>query len=688
VKKYRLSANGDILGRDDELAVNPLTGRFLPGAASLWPARREAAEDGDVLRGGAADALPPPGERRLYTNADGAGTVALVDYPIARLEGREDAVDLLGYTAAGLVPPACPEPRDRAPADRDNPAVCQLVDWMHGIDVADESPRDADDRATGNGDHREPRYELGDPLHARPVVVDYGGDRTRTRSVVYAVTNEGALHAFDAGSGRERWAFVPWDRLERMVALYRDGASRPRSSLGLDGALRVLRLDRNGNGVIEPSGDGSGDRVVLYFGMRRGGQRYYAVDVTQVDFLDPARDRPSLLWTAGPPDQPEVPAERHLPRLGQTWSRPVVTRLAVPGHTGSDDYVVVFAGGYDPGTQDPADNQPLPHVDDTMGTGLYVLDAFTGRRLWRAGPDAQADLALPAMTAAMPGDATVLDLTGDGYADVAYAGDLRGRVWRLDFARNAASVDRLASGGILASLGGSGVSGARRFFGSPDVSWVVHGGRSWLNVAIGSGNRELPLSDRTTEDRFYSLRDYHGRQPRDWSRHVPLTEADLVDVTPADSNDRTQATVPPGAAGWLLRLDSAPGEKAVSASRTLDNTVFFPTFVPEPREQDPRDGACPAPAGYNLLYQVGVLDARPARTLQDSPRPDAARGLAVRLAQPGIAPPPAFVFPGPGEDTSADAGRPAPLCLVGTESCGRLEASGPRRTNWRERGAE
>jgi len=323
-----------------------------------------------------------------------------------------------------------------------------------------------------------------------------------------------------------------------------------------------------------------------------------------------------------------------------------------------------------------------------MGTGLYVLDAFTGRRLWRAGPDAQADLALPAMTAAMPGDATVLDLTGDGYADVAYAGDLRGRVWRLDFARNAASVDRLASGGILASLGGSGVSGARRFFGSPDVSWVVHGGRSWLNVAIGSGNRELPLSDRTTEDRFYSLRDYHGRQPRDWSRHVPLTEADVVDVTPADSNDRTQATVPPGAAGWRLRLDSAPGEKAVSASRTLDNTVFFPTFVPGLPEGDPEDGGCPAPAGYNLLYQVGVVDARPARSLQDSPRPDAARGLAVRLAQPGIAPPPAFVFPGPGQDASADAMRPAPLCLVGTESCGRLEAYGPRRTYWRERGAE
>jgi type IV pilus assembly protein PilY1 len=412
------------------------------------------------------------------------------------------------------------------------------------------------------------------------------------------------------------------------------------------------------------------------------------VDVTRIDFLDPARDRPSLLWMAGPPDQPGIPADRHLPQLGQTWSRPVVTRLEVPGHTGRDDYVVAFAGGYDPLTQDPPDNRPLPYLDGTSGTGLYVLDAFSGRRLWRAGPDAQADLVLPAMTAAIPGDATVLDLTGDGYADVAYVGDLRGRVWRLDFARDAASLDRLASGGILASLGGSDLGAARRFFGSPDVAWVVHGGRSWLNVAVGSGNRELPLSDTTTEDRFYSLRDDHGRQPRDWSRHVPIGESDLVDVTPADSTDRTQAAVPPGAAGWLLRLDTAPGEKAIAASRTLGNTVFFPTFVPEPGEPDSDDGACAAPAGYNLLYQVGVVDARPARSLLESPRPTAARGLAVRLAQPGIAPPPAFVFPGRGEDAATDTGRPAPLCLVGTESCGRLEESGPRRTYWRERGAE
>jgi len=83
-----------------------------------------------------------------------------------------------------------------------------------------------------------------------------------------------------------------------------------------------------------------------------------------------------------------------------------------------------------------------------------------------------------------------------------------------------------------------------------------------------------------------------------------------------------------------------------------------------------------------------VVDARPRQRLHDSPDPPAARGLAIRLDQPGIAPPPAVVFPGPDADHAGPASRPQPLCLIGTESCGSLDAPGLRRTWWRERGAE
>jgi len=694
VKKYRLAPNGDILGRDDALAVNALTGRFLPDVSSLWPSDPAISDGDDVLAGGAARALPDPELRRIYTNEDGASAHALETYAVERVGRRADAAAVLGYGAAGFEPPACPARPGEVLAADDNPAICQLLAWVRGADVTDAVPAATAESPAGNGDFTEARHDLGDPLHSRPAVVTYGGDAGKPRAVVYALTNDGALHAFDPESGRERWAFIPWDRLGRMLALYRDRAARPRTSLGLDGPLRALTIDRNGNGRIEPLADGTGDRVILYFGMRRGGRNYYAVDVTRVDFDDPAGDAPRLLWIAGPPDEPGIAADRQLPLAGQSWSRPVVTRLKVPGHRGTDDLVVMFAGGYDPDTQDPPDGRPRPYLDDKVGTGVYVLDALSGQRLWRAGPDAGADLAIASLTAAIPGDLAPLDLNGDGYVDTAYFADLRGRIWRLDFDPAAADVASLASGGILADLGGEGVAGARRFFTTPDVSSVVRGGRRWLNVAIGSGNREMPLSDRTTANRFYSLRDYHGTMRRDWARAASITEADLVDVTPDAADPGVQAPVPAGAAGWLLRLDYQPGEKAISSSRTFEHTVFFPTFLPARRDDegaDEREDACADPVGDNLLYQVSVVDARPARRLVEAAHVADAGGLALRLGQPGIAPEPVFLFPATGDEAAGapgDLSRPTPLCLVGVESCGSLNGAGPRRTYWRQQGAE
>ena len=476
-------------------------------------------------------------------------------------------------------------------ANEDNPAVCHLIDWIRGTDVADKVPEATEIAPAGNNNFTESRYDMGDPLHTRPAVVIYGGDAENPQSVVYSLTNDGVLHSLDEDTGEERWSFIPWDRLGRMVSLYRDKAAKPRTSLGLDGTIRVFKLDKNQNGIVEAKGDGTGDRVILYFGMRRGGQNYYAVDVTNVDIANPANDNPKLLWIAGPTTDASIPANKQLPLIGQTWSRPVVTRMKVPNYTNDngteddttdDNLVVMFAGGYNP-EQDVA--KPQAYIDDDIGTGIYMVDAFTGNLLWRAGPDAAADLQLTEMTAAIPADLASLDLTNDGYVDLIYTGDLKGRVWRLDFNQAAEQIDEMAFGGIFADLGGVGVAGARRFFTTPDVSSVIQNGVSWYNIAIGSGNREMPLSDGCTpenlvkydppascvetDERFYSLRDFNKLVPYDWNSSDPITESDLTDVTPDTGNGNVQTAVAAGSAGWMLRLDTFAGEKAISSSRPL-----------------------------------------------------------------------------------------------------------------------
>jgi len=174
----------------------------------------------------------------------------------------------------------------------------------------------------GNSDFTEARKDMGDPLHSRPSTVIYGGPADDPDITLYATTNDGYLQAVNAKTGAELWAFVPRLMLNRIEKLY-DNDDVTSRVYGLDGAVKVVRLDRNGNGIIEPDGtdiDGTDgieenekDKVFLYFGMRRGGSSYIGLDVT-------VRTAPKLLWVLGPSE---------LPGVGETWSAPSVARVNV-----------------------------------------------------------------------------------------------------------------------------------------------------------------------------------------------------------------------------------------------------------------------------------------------------------------------------------------------------------------------
>jgi type IV pilus assembly protein PilY1 len=360
-----------------------------------------------------------------------------------------------------------------------------------------------------------------------------------------------------------------------------------------------------------------------------------------------------------------------------------------------------------------------------------MVDAFTGSLLWRAGPDASANLKLPEMTASIPSDLTALELTNDGFVDLLYFGDLKGRIWRLDFNKAAETANGLVTGGVFADLGGTGIDGARRFFTAPDVSYAQKNGASWFNVAIGSGNRELPITDsylkmksasNVTDDRFYSLRDRNKLVPYDWSLVTPIKETDLADVTDTklacptgmftctDAEKIRVPVNPPDAngPGWLMKLNTKvnldlekkaispaqlAGEKVLSPSRTFDNTIFFSTFVPILRSDntdaatDPT-GTCTDAVGYNYLYEVSLFDASESKYLKATAHKIVAEGRAIQLEQYGIAPGIVFLFPGADGDEPNEGTRPPPVCLVGVEGCGSFNAFEPKRTYWRNKGAE
>ena len=656
LKKYGLQ-NGRIVDAQGREAVDSSTGFFKQGSRSFWST---SADNDKADAGGAASQLPDPAVRKIFTYFD--GNPELADDVNSVEVGNTRLTDALLGTGGT------------------NPSRRAVLDWARGIDVQD---------VDGDGDRDEANRFMGDPLHARPTIVTYGGstvDPNPDDSVIFTPTNDGFLHAVNARTGRELWAFVPPELVGRLVDLYRDPVVSART-YGLDGDVRVLRFDANQNGVIDAS---AGDKVYIYFGMRRGGRFYYALDVTD-------RNNPKLLWKLGP---------NLLPGVGETWSTPAITRVKIDGEVqNGENFVLIMGGGYD----DAEEN--YNYSLDSTGNRIFMVDAASGRLLWYAGGRSGAgtpNLPLDKMTQSIPGRVVVLDTNGDQYADRLYASDLGGRLWRFDVS-NGQSANNLVTGGILATLGAGStdsqsITDTRRFYYSPDVALIERRGADpYYNLAIGSGYRGHPLHTET-HDRFYSVRDKNpfGRLTQSqYDSLTPITEEDLVDITP----NVTNTSVSTEARGWKLELrlnGGWLGEKVLAEALTANGVILFPTYQPvSPTLANP----C-IPNGLNRVYAMSADTGKPAVDFNGDHTLTAA-DISSELAQTGIAGEVSLLFEsslsaqggndsdgevpgntpgnGVGDEIRDALGRRA-LCMVGVEVLNQcVLPGGAVRTFWQHK---
>jgi type IV pilus assembly protein PilY1 len=558
LKKYRIRASdATIVDANGRPAVDPTTGFFATTAQSYW----SATADGRVVDvGGAADLIPGSG-RVVYTHVSGTNLAATGNRVATSNTALTDA--LLGTGLPG------------------EPTRAQVIDFMNGIDTPDT---DSDNSTT------DPRTQMGDPLHSQPVSVIYGpGLRD---GLIFMGTNDGFLHAIDLETGIEQWAFVPPEFLADQVELYKDESSAFKQ-YGIDGDLRVQIVADN-DGTIEP-----GEKVYLFFGMGRGGDFYYGLDVT-----DPAA--PQLLWKLD---------SSTLPGLGQTWSTPMPTRVDIAGATqNADKLALVFGGGYE-----PDQDNPLPSTD-TIGNSIYIVDSVSGALLWhgsRSGTHKSFAGLDRSMSYSIPGRIRTVDIDGDGYLDRMYAGDMGGQVWRFDV-RNGQSAANLVTGGVIAQLGAApsatpALEDVRRFYNAPDVAFINTRDRNFTHIGIGSGHRGHPLN-MSVEDSFYAIRDY-AMGPMTQAQYDGLTIIQHSDLVPVTS---TTTNVPANSAGWRLDLSIGGwnGEKVLAEARTLGGQVIFSTFQPS-------TGAlsCVPQLGTNRTYAMSVYNGAPVMNLDGSADP-------------------------------------------------------------------
>jgi type IV pilus assembly protein PilY1 len=520
-----------------------------------------------------------------------------------------------------------------------------------GEDIRDE---DSDPSTTA-------RNVMGDPLHSQPAAVVYGGSEGNEDVVVFTATNDGYLHAIDGTTGVELWSFIPKELLPNLMPLYFN-LDASFKQYGIDGDVVPVVADDNKNGVI----DGT-DFVYVIFGMRRGGNSYYALDVTD-------KNTPKLLWNVS------------YPGFGQSWSRPVVTRIDIndPG-LNSNKAVVIVGAGYDSVHDTPVH----PSTADNEGAGIFMLDLKTGTELWRAGRDVGADRQLANMTRAFPSQIRVIDINGDHFADRMYASDVSGQIWRFDIFKGQAP-SALVTGGVIGRFGAEGLASpsaadTRRIYNSPDISIFQDKARRYIAVSIGSGYRAHPL-DNSATDRFYSLRDpdiFNQLTQAQYDSYDVATDADMVEVS-----GQVGVTLNPGDRGWKFTLPAT--QKILADSVTFDDSIFFVGFSPDVKALSD----CETTVGRNFLYRVNVVNGDPVVNNLDSLDPNdplaADDARATELKQGGIAIRPIFLFPSPldSENCQGEECSPLPIGCVGVECFDPGFTNNPVRTLWTQDGIE
>ncbi|PXF62971.1 PilC/PilY family type IV pilus protein [Kangiella spongicola] len=621
LKKYYLK-EGKIHSEDTskpnnvgDQAVNADTGAFFKTAKSAWG----SGTDGDnMLLGGAA-------QDSLFVGSTNAPVYSnLFD-------------DDLSGNSKNLVSVNLPDNINKSKRDRllgesvSKSLAKEYFDWVARKVITINVDYD--------GDPNTKREEVtlsrfGDPLHSRPIVVNYGSNDR----VVYIATNQGYLHAINPDTGVTRWSYMPRDMMTKVPNWKKNlPLSSPNfRDYGLDGDITISTVDNNKNGIIEVA---DGDSRTLYIGQRRGGFEYYALDIT-------SPDNPKVKFTVKSGNSLDTgtfyTGEKVtiLPNLGQTWSKPLVAKV---WWGGAERRVLFFGGGYDPKHDNP---NFQPNTSGQMGNTIYALDADTGKPL--TGWDSKISQA--SITNAVAADLAIIDLNNDSIADSIYAADVGGKVYRVDLPKKGDTGNANFKAGLIADINSGGSN--RKFYNKPDVVFTNYAGKKFGMIAIGSGYRARPKNEDTT-DRMYVFYDKYvanGKFPDNG-----LVESELMDVSKKGTEGFASiADIYPKYEGWYITLNK--GEKVLSDSTTINYRSFFTTYSPGDAEDE-----CTPATGANKLYGVNILDGAPIidrfnnndGTLDEFDR-------HISLDYVGIAPGITLLFP---DDTPAAA-------LVGTETIG------------------
>jgi type IV pilus assembly protein PilY1 len=330
-------------------------------------------------------------------------------------------------------------------------------------------------------------------------------------------------------------------------------------------------------------------RTILICGLRKGGNQYFALDIT--DTLNPV-----FLW-----EFPRSNDATTLAKVGQSWSDPAIGKVKVEqGGELYERWVAFIGGGLDPNEKKT--------VSALIGRAFFVIDIKTGEIIWEYSYDPSATDQRMFMTYSFPSPPTSVDTDGNGYMDRVYIGDLGGQLWAFNVSFNAVNKtsNSLWSAYRLTKPPASTAEKHPVFyqpavaFDENRIPWVYY----------GTGDREFPVDTTNPNELFYGVKDDGlGVYPR--RENQELQEISSVNTFTPDPTKK----------GWYMQLERSGQlvEKALARPVVFDNILYFTTFAYKGNA-----GGCSIEGDarlYKLYYKTGggALDVDDLSDLKGTP---------------------------------------------------------------------
>lgn len=466
------------------------------------------------------------------------------------------------------------------PGPADNAAV---LSYLRG-----DRSKEGTDSASARP-YRTRTHVLGDIVNAEPTYVSAprssytdagyaafkaGAAASRTK-VVYQGANDGMLHAFDATTGNELWAYVPGSLLASNLS---PTATATSSLVGLtqqaptfqhrfyvDGTAVATDVDLSNTSANLPTPPSPNWSTVLVGGLGKGGRGYYALNVTSPSAASEADVASKVMWEF--PNANTTDAVRN--SIGYSYGTPLNVKTKAAG------WVTLVTSGYNNGSDTGGD-----------GTGhLYVLNTATGELI--------KDISTGVGTSANPSglakiSAFLVSPGTDDTADYVYGGDLYGNVWRFDLSSNSTTdwnVRRLAT---LVDSGGT----AQPITNAIELGVVKNKRMVFVGTGQYLGASDIPggtgaNANASQAQSFYGLLDDKSDSPT-----ITPLRTSLVRQTATLSGGNINVTSNPldlaTKKGWVLDFATTPvGERSYTSPVLFQGVLAFTTNIPSSDECSP-----------------------------------------------------------------------------------------------------